>query len=389
MFFHLGKKFLLALLILFFALPVIFAQNLSGESDSPQENEISEDSAKSSDSSETDKSSDSKSTPKEPKLDFQDWNIKAFSKVLFATPILFFKNILDDKYPIRVDFGAEPHRHGSMVFGAIDYDWSSTFSQRIRLEYDHYTTSEKTPNALSAEEVRAISITTYPLVFFFGDSNISAQSRFSQLDIGLYYSYSKTNTTTSGFFNFPEDEEWGDFSGLRGFLTNDESQKYHLVGPAFGHSVNFPLFRNYISATVEGFFVPAFFIKLDTASNANYYLEDGVVPSDSSLSYRSLSFPLVQQTVSLDLFRYLRLKAQATYQHLDLRAIKDIEGIQNYSLHTFTLRYGGEILNPAKTRKKSAHLWAGLYYEMTWNKINFSDYSLKSHDGKWVLCFAK
>ena len=84
-----------------------------------------------------------------------------------ANAIIFFRDLLNDKYPLRIDFGAEPHRHGSMVFASVDYDWSDTFSQRFRFEYDHYMTSEKSSASLANQEVRSINIMPFPVVFFF------------------------------------------------------------------------------------------------------------------------------------------------------------------------------------------------------------------------------
>lgn len=304
-------------------------------------------------------------------------------------PITFVGDILNDKYPFRIDFGAEPHRHGSMAFASADYDWTESFSQRIRFEYDHYTTSTTSTRNLANQEVRSFSITQFPLVFFFGDSNIRAKTRFSQINIGLYFSYSITRTNTGAFFNLEDDTElWGEYAGKSGFSVNDVEQAYRLIGPAFGYSINFPL-HNYISATIEGFLVPAYLVTLSTESQTSYYFENDIVPSSNSVAFRSLSFPIARQTISFDFFRYLRIKGLISYQHLDLRAITvNDTDIENYSVHTINIRYGGEIITPSKTRKKSAHLWAGLYYEMTWNLNYLQNFSSTDYTGKWVLCFS-
>lgn len=317
-----------------------------------------------------------------------DSSASSESKKIKFNPIIFASDILNDKYPVRVDFGAEPHRHGSMLFVAADYDWSESFSQRIRFEYDHYSTSTDSSDSLSTQGVRSITIMPFPIVFFFGDSDYTAQTRFTRLNIGLYYSYTHSKTNTGSFFNLGNDEEWGDYAGKSGFAISDTNQKYHLIGPAIGYSVNFPLYKTYVSATIEGFFVPAFLVTLETETTTSFYFDDDSVSTNDSLSFRSLSFPIAQQTLSLDMFRYLRIKAQISYQHLDLRALTGgNDSIRNYSLHTLTLRYGGELLKPKKTRKKSAHLWAGLYYEMTWNKAYIQEVSFTTYEGKWVLCF--
>ena len=335
-------------------------------------------------STQSDSSSSSDST-----IDSMPEETEKTKKAKF-NPITFVGDILNDKYRLRVDFGAEPNRHGSMVFAATDFDWSESFSQRLRLEYDHYSTSTNSTSELSNQEVRSISATLFPLVFYFGDSSITTKTRFSQVNIGVYFNYSITKTNTGTFFNLSSDKElWGEYAGMSGFSLSDTAQKYHLVGPVFGYSVNFPL-HEYISLTLEGFFVPAYLVTLSTELKTSYYFEDGPVSSSNSLSFRSLSFPIARQTISFDFFRYLRIKGHISYQHLNLRAltISDVD-IENYSVHTLVVRYGGEILSPSKTRKKSAHLWAGLYYEMTWNKNYLQDLSSTDYTGKWVLCFSK
>ena len=362
-----GRNFLFSLIYFFLFCFSIFAEDdKSNTSESDESNELF-----------------SENTTKEEK----EW----------LRPIIFIRDILDDKYPFRIDFGAEPHRHGSLVFGAVDYDWSDNFSQRIRFEYDHYSTSTNSSGSLSNQEVLSVTVTQFPIVFFFGNSNVNALSRFAQLNIGLYISYSKTFTDTGAFFSFENTEENRDFfdfdtdfsqdTFISGFFITNSTQIYKIIGPAFGYSINIP-FHKYVSATIEGFFVPAFLVTMSTESDNTYYFDSTIKTTSNSVDFRSLSYPIARQTLGLDFFRYIRLKAQMTYQHLDLRAITigDV-AIENYSLHTITLRYGGELLNPPKTRKKSAHLWAGLYYEMNWNKSYLQDLSLTEYTGKWILCF--
>lgn len=323
--------------------------------------------------------------------DKEDDDISFRAKLGGFNPITFISDVLSDKYPFRVDFGAEPHRHGSMVFAAADYDWSEGFSQRIRVEYDHYKTASSSANSLSNQEVRSITLTQFPLVFFFGDSDVRARTRFTQVNIGVYFSHAVSNTNTGSFLTAEDDEEfWMEHAGKSGFSINDANQRYRLVGPAFGYSVNFPIHK-YVSATLEGFIVPAYLVTLSTSSRTSYYFDNNENPltNSNSLSFRSLSFPIVRQMISLDFFRYMRIKGLISYQHLDMRTLMDDNiDIANYSVHTITIRYGGEILNPARTRKKSAHLRAGLYYEMTWNKNYLQNSPDTEYEGKWIICFS-
>ncbi|MBR1723083.1 MAG: hypothetical protein IJ727_11505, partial [Treponema sp.] len=101
-----------------------------------------------------------------------------------------------------------------------------------------------------------------------------------------------------------------------------------------------------------------------------------------------LSSPYLKQTVALDFFRYIRLKAQITYQHINMRQGNFIDNVDvRSSSHTLTVRYGGELLHPPKTRKKSSHIWGGLYYELSWQKVYSGSTTTKESEGKWILCF--
>lgn len=298
-------------------------------------------------------------------------------------PIVFVKDLLDEKLPLHIDFGAEPHRHGSMIFGAALYDWSENFSQSLRGEYDHYSTSSNSNDSLTNTEVRSVALMTSPIVFFIGDSDIRARTPFSQFNIGLYFQYSYSTTNTGSFFSYSDDDE----NPLSSFYITDLNQTYRVIGPSFGYSLKVPVHK-YISFSAEGFIVPAFLITLYSDSETTYHYGSADTSDTSSLTFRSLSYPYIKQSIAFDFFRYIRIKAQMTYQHFDLRAIvSESESNASYSLHTITLRYGGELLKPSKTRKKSAHLWAGFYYEMTWNKMYLSDDSATEYTGKWVLCF--
>ena len=308
-------------------------------------------------------------------------NEEADDPKLKFNPIIFLSDILNDRYPLRVDFGAEPHRHGSKIFVSADYDWTNIFSQRIRLEYDHYSTSNNSSEALVNSEIRTISLTTFPLVLFFGDSDIKSKSLFSEIDLGFYINRSRSTSDTGVFFtNRTENAE-------SGFQTIEGIQKYWLFGPALGYSMKIP-FHKYFSATLEGFVVPICLVTLTMDLENSYYSNNGSEIYSESTKYKSFSSPLVRQSLAFTFFRYLRLKVQMTYQHLDLQeSNKTNENIKEYSLHSFVLRYGGELVNPKKTRKKASHLWAGLYYELSWNKTFDKDIENKEHEGKWVLCF--
>ncbi len=299
---------------------------------------------------------------------------KSFSiKNTSYNAIVFLKDVLDDKYPLRIDFGAEPHRHGSLVFGSIWYDWNNILSSSIRGEYDHYMTFLNSGKTVSTTEVRSVSFTPFPVVLFFGNPDIKAKSVFTEVDIGFYLSESHSNTNDGSYLNYTES----------GFQLSETNTRYVMLGPAFNIVVKVPIIK-YIDSITEFFFVPAYFLSY----NSNSQIDDNLHSSKSSVTGFDLSSPYLKYSLCLDFFRYIRIKSQVTYQHINMR--QTIYGEENdvrYSNHKLTVRYGGELLNPSKTRKKSAHLWAGLYYEMTWEKLYLGSASSNDYTGKWVLCF--
>ena len=45
----------------------------------------------------------------------------------------FVGDFLTDKFPLTLDFGAEPGENGSMIFATLEYEWGEHFSSRVRL----------------------------------------------------------------------------------------------------------------------------------------------------------------------------------------------------------------------------------------------------------------
>lgn len=298
--------------------------------------------------------------------------------------IVFLKDILDDKYPFRIDFGAEPHRHGSMVFGSLCYDWNSVFASSLRGEYDHYITSENNGANVSTTEVHSINLIPFPIVLFFGNSDLRAKSLFTEIDVGVFIQGSRTSYDIGAYTEYDSDDYGG--SGILFSRLNSDST-YGMIGPAFNISFKVPIVK-YISLTTESFFVPAYFLYYDSNYLLTNYILDEVYPYDFSTNGFDLSSPYLKQTIALDFFRYIRLKAQITYQHINMRQGNFIDNLDvRYSSHTLTVRYGGELLHPPKTRKKSSHMWGGLYYELSWEKVYSGSTTTNESSGKWILCF--
>ncbi len=301
-------------------------------------------------------------------------------------PLIFIKDLLDDKLPLRIDFGAEPHRHGSLVFGAAYYDWTKKFSQSLRIEYDHYNTSTNLSGSLTNSEIRSYVFYPTPIVFYFGDSNIFAADPFIRVDIGAYINSTETISNSGSFFDF--DSSYGEYEGA-GLYTEERNDSNFSVGPAFGYSIKFPVHK-YVSIISEARLIPAFmYIWNQNIKGCLQYNSSTSIKTSEDYSSRALCYPFVKFSLAVDFLRYLRVKAQVSYQHFNFTGItaSTKEGI-NYSLHNISVRYGGELLVPSKTRKKDAHLWAGIYYEMTWNYLEMNNTAFDEYDGKWVLCFS-
>ena len=117
-------------------------------------------------------------------------------------------------------------------------------------------------------------------------------------------------------------------------------------------------------------------------------MHDTESSTHTSTSGLDFSSPYLRYSLCLDFFRYIRIKSQITYQHITMsQSDAEVDENLNISTHKLVLRYGGELLHPSKTRKKSSHLWGGLYYEMTWDWVYSSIGTEKTSTGKWVLCF--
>ena len=303
----------------------------------------------------------------------QSEEVAPSGKNAYYNAVVFLKDVLDDKYPFRIDFGAEPHRHGSMIFGSIWYDWNNMFSSSIRGEYDHYMTFENAGDEVKTNEVQSISFIPFPVVLFFGNPDISARSIFTEIDIGFYFKNSHSSTNEGSYSDF----------STKGFQLTETDTNYNMLGPAFNISLEIPLMK-YISVKSEFFFVP--FYVLSTKSKTK--MHDSTRLESNSVEGVAFSSPYLKQSLCIDFFRYIRIKSQITYQHIDMRqSVVETASDAKYSSHKLILRYGGELQHPSKTRKKSAHLWAGLYYEMTWEKNYSSAESTSDYSGKWLLCF--
>ena len=62
----------------------------------------------------------------------------------------FLGDFFTDKFPLTLDFGAEPGDKESTIFASLQYDWTERFSSRLRFEYNGLTKNSSTFSPRSA-----------------------------------------------------------------------------------------------------------------------------------------------------------------------------------------------------------------------------------------------
>ncbi len=302
----------------------------------------------------------------------------------------FVKDFLDDKKPVRIDFGAEPHRHGSTIFGLVQYDFIPKIGSSLRLEYDNYSTSESEfstgSNSIATSSTKSFYVAPFPFIWYIGDSSAAARTPALRLGVGAFYQYG-VNHSYTGLFSSQEEPAIDDVL----FYSLDIETQYHRIGPALQYSFNLP-FLKYFSLVYEGQVVPVYYSPVTVSSTVTErYLSESKDYSETLFS-ASWSSPILSQMIAVDVVRYFRFACEVNHESLKLKYIlKNGEGtedsLDNIS-HTVDLRFGTEILKPAKSRKKASHLRAGIYYNMRWSFYeNDGQFSNATRKDDIVLCF--
>ena len=291
----------------------------------------------------------------------------------------FVGDFLTDKFPLTLDFGAEPGENGSMIFATLEYEWGEHFSSRVRFEYTSLNTIDNNPLGYSQTKSKEYGGMLLPCIWYFGDDDVDSMEALWSLGLGVSYSYS--NETTESF------------AALESFYTRNESKsKRHIVSPVLTASVKKPLGK-YFAFGSEMMALPFFFIHLNWSAVAR---PNFMAPVSYDEVYDIFSEPGIRQSVWFDILRYVRVKTVFGYSRMALgrqRAVSDdgrvIEG--DYVQHAIMWRYGLELVLPSsnRTRKKNSHLWAGVYYQHDWKLTEFADDYSSDYKGRWILCFGK
>ena len=319
-------------------------------------------------------------------------------------------DFITDKLPLTLDFGAEPGEHGSAVFGILQYDWNEKRASRLGIEYSSAKTSQDSTNQSSSDELsktakvydwmsfsknRQIEIDFYPYIRYFGDDSNDAYSPFIYFGLGAFYSYSWYTRNYSG---------WIETDTAKVMVKSDIDGHNHQFGPIAIASIKFPflsIFGLHFQVAVSP--INRIVSSADTTLSSHRLDLKGSdwVSEDASTSSLVESSqwcsPLMQLDLSIDAFKYFRFRTRFYYN----RIYVDLESLSGINASTLTLdddenkqetyiwRFGGEIVFPSsnRTRKKDSHLWAGFYYEHTWDVTTTGGNSATSHSGKWILCF--
>lgn len=318
---------------------------------------------------------------KEVKENVQEYNDKKAEqeKDRPVNSLQFLGDFFTDKFPLTLDFGVEPGENGSDVFAILQYDWNVRFSSRIRFDYANEKILDDYYGGYKKNVTKNYILSLYPCIWYFGDPDIDAKDPLWSVGAGIYYSYS----TADDYICRPQ----------TAYLASADTQNYfHTLAPAFIASVKVP-FKNFFVFGSELTLCPICYIhgdwKLEAKAGSNSYRYN------NSGDY--LSTPLVSQILWLDIFSFVRVKAIINYSHLSVDNYKYLSSwgtelsTAKYERHVVALRHGVELVLPSsnRTRKKDSHLWAGIYYEHSWNITSLDSNSSTEYKGRWVFCVGK
>lgn len=291
----------------------------------------------------------------------------------------FVGDFLTDKFPLTLDFGAEPGENGSMIFASLEYEWGKHFSSRVSFDYTSLRSVENTPFGYSEKKTKEYAGRFLPCVWYFGDDDIDSTEALWSFGLGVNYSYLV--------------EKGESFAAVEYLYSRNETEAIqNAISPVLTASVKKPLGK-YFAVGSELVALPIYYIHMNwsAAARPNY-----MPPVSYSYVYDIFSSPGIRQSLWFDILRYVRVKAVFIYNRMALgkqRAVSTSGAVAegDYVQHSISWRYGLELVLPSsnRTRKKNSHLWAGVYYEHGWKFTSFAGEYSSDYKGRWVLCFGK
>ncbi len=291
----------------------------------------------------------------------------------------FLGDFFTDKFPLTLDFGAEPGDKESTIFASLQYDWSERFSSRLRFEYNNITKIEDIfGGGYTKNSKKSYDFTLLPGIWYFGDADVDANTPLFSLGAGVFYSFAKSKIFSCAPYG----------SSL---VSADTDTIYHTLSPILIATVQIP-FKDYFVFGAETSVMPIAYLHVDWDMKVGY----GGAAESGKFAADMFSTPMVGQVLYLDIFKYLRLKTAFKYSRMALDQNHYYSNTGSaltgkYVLHSFSLRYGAEFVLPSsnRTRKKNAHLWAGVYYQHFWQLEDSAGSYSSDYEGRWVICFGK
>ena len=280
---------------------------------------------------------------------------------------------------LQFDLGTEPEDDGNASYGMVQWGWSDDIASRIDVRY---TSKHKTEdeidgygNATDVYKANTFEVSLLPAVKYFGETK-----NFS-VSAGISYQFSKEREKAGMF----------DVNGL--MLDEGDEGKYftfrhdktaHFIAPRLAFTASLPMGEHFAFG-FESFLHPLYLVSLkqEAAYHSDQTTEAFDYSGDDSL-FR-VSSPYIFAKTTFDVFDYVRLLAQFSYQRLDFRQMdwaddgNSLEGKDDVQ-NMMTLRAGVELLS-GKVAK--ARVRGGIYREITLNKSTYRGDT--ETESRWVI----
>ena len=375
----------LALILTLFgtSLP-LFSEEISKKeaADKSQKEESSEDksiSPQKEENPEGKKESPSSPEKTEEKKLSQEEKDEAKERRLFPA-VVFVRDVLNDKYPFTVDFGAEPGQYGSLIFGVFQYNFTDRFANRFEVGYNNEAKVDHAKAAaaeVSSTISRSVIIEYYPFVMYFGSLERDLNPLF-RLDLGFAFRY---QWYSYDYSFYDQDGLYFGSQSKGQYLTSRVKQDSYTFLPNISGFVELP-FLKYFNLGMEVAVSPIYFTFGYTDLEINFADSSKNLFINLSSYSKHWSSPAVSTMFYIDILRYVRIKTRFDYNRI-FQEQEEYDQAVIYS--SFVWRYGIEIVKPQKSRKKSSHLWAGIYYQHNWSSDSINN-DWSRTDG-WIFCF--
>ena len=264
------------------------------------------------------------------------------------------------------DLGTEPGDSASTTYGMFQYNWNVKFGSAIRLKYSNFSEMlddiEGYTNATLVNKSKEFDFDVLPFIY-----------KKNNFNIGLGFSYQFINEKsfagmfdTNGYMLNPED--------IGKYFTMENKKIAHILAPRIDFNTRTPVSKIFIF-NFDVCLNPFYFMNLE--QSMNYHSDHTVSTFDYSgnNNVTRWSSPYINLKISADLFNFVRIVSQLSYQNLTFQQMdwaSDFESLIGYddNQKITNLRFGLDFLvgNKLKSRAKG-----GIYYENNWNYSSYLD----------------